>query len=47
MDTRFDRIRGVPESGFATQNCLEVRFPILASVGETMKLGQEATTLAH
>ena len=39
--------RGVPKTEFASQNWYDVWFPNLAPSVETMKLGQEATTLAQ
>ncbi len=39
--------RGVPKTKFASQNWYDVWFPNLAPSVETMKLAQEATTLAQ
>ena len=39
--------RGVPKAAFASLNWYDVWFPNLAPSGETMKLGQDATTLAQ
>ena len=39
--------RGVPKTGFASQNWYDLWFPNLAPSVETMKLGQEATTPAQ
>jgi len=39
--------RGVPKTEFASQNWYDVWFPNLAPSVDTMKLGQEATTLAQ
>ena len=39
--------RGVPKTGFASQNWYDLWFPNLAPSVETMKLGQEAVTPAQ
>jgi len=39
--------RGVPKSGFASQNWYDVWFPNIAPSAETIKLAQEASTPAQ